>query len=211
MVLSSRTPGRSLRRRRGELLAKALFRSWRLPSPALALASAELADIESLLLASGAAGLVAFRLRGSVLESTPAGQRFRDVYRYQVLVQALREKQIAEVVGRFRAAGVEPILGKGWAVARSYPEPRLRPAGDIDLYVRWDDYERARAVLVDEADTLVDLHRAATELDDREEARVFARSRLVTDGSVPVRIFAPEDHLRLVAMHALRHGLIRPL
>jgi len=29
--------------------------------------------------------------------------------------------------------GVEPILGKGWAIARLYPERGMRPYGDIDL------------------------------------------------------------------------------
>jgi len=197
--------------RLGRRLADVLSLSWRKAPPPLAVTGDELADLEPRLIASGAWGLVAWRVRGSALEKTPAGQRLLNLYRHQVMANALRETKIAEVFRTLHAAGVEPLLGKGWAIARSYPETGLRPSGDIDLYVRRAEHPRARAVLSGEARHVVDLHEGIAELDDRDEAGVFERARLVTVAATPVRILSPEDHLRLVTLHALRHGLIRPL
>jgi hypothetical protein len=202
-------PRGSLQNRRGARVAEVLSRSWRADAPPLELRTDELAEIETLLLSSGAGALAAGRLRGSPLETTPMGQRFQALHRYQVLDLAVREQKLPALWSRLRAAGVEAVMGKGWAVARGYPEPGQRPCGDIDLYVRRRDYERARSVVA--ADYDVDLHRGLAELDDRDEEPVFARSRRLAVGGVDVRILGSEDHLRLVALHALRHGLIRPL
>jgi hypothetical protein len=40
---------------------------------------------------------------------------------------------------------------------------------------------------------------------------LYARSQLVQLGEVDVRILGPEDHLRLLCLHLLRHGADRPL
>jgi hypothetical protein len=57
----------------------------------------------------------------------------------------------------------------------------------------------------------VDLHCGSVELDDRPFDEVFSRSQLVKCGEIEVRIFGPEDHLRLLCVHMLRHGAWRPL
>ena len=57
----------------------------------------------------------------------------------------------------------------------------------------------------------VDLHAGFAELEDRGEASLFARSVVVDVQGVHVRVFGPEDHLRLVALHLLRHGGTRPI
>jgi hypothetical protein len=57
----------------------------------------------------------------------------------------------------------------------------------------------------------VDLHCGLAELEDRRFGEVFARSRSVRLGNVDVRVFGPEDHLRLLALHLLRHGAWRPV
>jgi hypothetical protein len=57
----------------------------------------------------------------------------------------------------------------------------------------------------------VDLHRGSAELDDRSFAEIFSRSQLVKRGEIEVQIFGPEDHLRLLCVHMLRHGAWRPL
>ena len=57
----------------------------------------------------------------------------------------------------------------------------------------------------------VDLHAGFADLDDREPAALAARSRTEEIDGASVRTFGAEDHLRLVALHALRHGLARAL
>jgi len=111
---------------------------------------------------------------------------------------------------------VAALVGKGLAAARLYPEPGLRPSGDVDLYVRPEHYPRAAAILdrlngqVSESGLFsVDLHRGAAELDDRGFDELDRRSEEV--GEAGVKVFAPEDHLRLLCLHALRHGMYRPL
>ena len=111
-----------------------------------------------------------------------------------------------------RAVGVEPILGKGWAAARLYPDPGLRPYGDVDLYVRPEQHPAARAAITAPlAGCPIDLHSGFAELDDRSpEAIEAAAVHADADGGA-VRVFGAEDHLRLLCLHALRHGLLRPL
>ncbi|HEX7807406.1 MAG TPA: nucleotidyltransferase family protein, partial [Thermoanaerobaculia bacterium] len=56
----------------------------------------------------------------------------------------------------------------------------------------------------------VDLHRGASYLDDRSFADVHARALILPIGSATMRVFAAEDQLRLVCIHALAEGMIRP-
>ena len=74
------------------------------------------------LLATGAGGLAWRRLRQSA-----AAASLHDAYRGQTLQAAVREHQLREVLTHFDRAGIKPLLSKGWAVARLYPEPALRP------------------------------------------------------------------------------------
>jgi hypothetical protein len=112
-----------------------------------------------------------------------------------------------------RSAGIEPVLVKGWAIARLYLEPGLRPYGDLDLCVRPSDYTASAAVLdnPEARDFLVDLHKGFERLDEGRFEELYARSRLVELGDTRVRVLAPEDHFRLMAVHMLRHGAARPL
>src|SRR5262249_56305882 len=118
----------------------------------------------------------------------------------------VEERRVAGAVARLQAAGVEPLLAKGWAIARLYPRPGLRPYGDLDLYVRPSDYATARTAL-DAAGTIaVDLHRGLADLDDRDHEVVLGRAAVEHAAGVPVRVLAAEDHLRLLCRHFLRHG-----
>ncbi len=55
---------------------------------------------------------------------------------------------VATAVGALHAAGVEPILFKGAALAYSvYASPELRPRSDSDVLIREQDYATARDVL----------------------------------------------------------------
>lgn len=61
---------------------------------------------------------------------------------------------------------------------------------------------------------MIELHRGFTDLADRHDvsaATLCARSILAPLGDTAVRILSPEDHLRLICLHFLRHGGWRPL
>jgi hypothetical protein len=119
----------------------------------------------------------------------------------------------AEVVERCRAAGVDPLLAKGWTVARMYPDPGLRPYGDIDLFVRSEQYSAAETALADfkGRQLTVDLHRGFPDLADCPLEEVFAHSQVCQYGTSRVRVVGPEDQLRHLCIHLLRHGAWRPL
>jgi hypothetical protein len=174
-----------------------------------------LGEIGPLLLATGAAGLAWRRVRASSgLEPSPAVERLRHAFRAHVLESAVHAHQLGEVTALLRAAKVPVLVGKGWAIARLYPEPGLRPYGDLDLYVTPQAYAAALAALRRPAvpPGPVDLHLGFADLDDLGgETALFARSRTAALHDVEVALFGPEDHLRLLCLHALRHGLSRPL
>jgi hypothetical protein len=184
----------------------------------LQLSADELDAITQLLLCSGSAALGWRRVRHSPLQSLPAASRLQREYRVCTLRATLNARAIEQVFALLRAAGVEPMLIKGWAAARLYPEKGLRPYGDIDLCVRPEQYALAENALQSshvEEDT-VDLHCGFD--DTRHSARghqecdeLFARSRLVPLGDTQVRVPTPEDHLSILCLHFLRHGAWRPL
>jgi putative nucleotidyltransferase-like protein len=192
----------------GARVAAVLAGSWREPVEPWNGAPEELAPIAPLLLHGGIAALAWRRVRGSSADAASLQQAYR--------MQALRAETHAQDVGRafalLRARGVEPVLGKGWAAARLYPDPALRPYGDVDLYVRPEQYAAARAaVVMPDAGCAIDLHAGYAELDDRTPAQIAERAFGAEADGVPVRVFGAEDHLRLLCLHALRHGLLRPL
>lgn len=204
---------RKERSRRGSLIASALANSWRNNPPIPQISHGELTQIVPLLLQSGGAALGWWKFRYSQLSSSLDAERLHDAYRQHSLSAALREREINKVFTLLRSAGIDPILGKGWAIARLYPAHGLRPYGDIDLYIRPEDYSAASHVLATRDNTIcsVDLHQGPAELDDRTFDDLYERSQLVSLGEVEVRIFGPEDHLRLLCLHTLRHGAWRPL
>ncbi len=56
---------------------------------------------------------------------------------------ALVDATVADAFARLRGEGMKPVLLKGQAYARLYPDPTLRQCGDIDIYVGEDDFVRA--------------------------------------------------------------------
>ena len=110
-------------------------------------------------------------------------------------------------------AGIEPLLAKGWAVARIYPERGLRPYGDIDIFVRPEQRRSAKDALAGPRPPLpIELADTWDGLDaDHTVDELFARSQIVHFGGIDIRIFGPEDHLRLLCRHAMRHGIWRPV
>jgi len=154
------------------------------------------------------------RVRVSKLRDAPAAREFHQAHRQNFLQAALRERAIEKVFGLLRAAGVEPILVKGWSAARLYPERGLRPHGDIDLCVRPDQFGPAEAALWESLSYgryEVDLHAGFDALGGGDAEAIYARSRLVKLGSTDVRVLGREDELRVLAAHMLREGAWRPL
>jgi hypothetical protein len=196
----------------GKLVAAALEGVWRdgysrsspknIPEP-----------VASQLLASGSAALGWRAISRSDLRDSTVGFELRQAHRLHTLQAVLHEQGLIELASYLRENNIEPLLGKGWAVARSYPEAGLRPYGDFDLYVRPEEYSAVAALLrrPNAPAASVDLHRGCAELDDRGFDELFSRSRLITVGETEVRIFGAEDHLRLLCLHMLKHGAWRPL
>lgn len=188
--------------------------SWRCSPPALDCSKAELEEIAPLLLRSGAAALCWRRLRQSELRDAPAAKEFHQAYRQNFLQAAVRERTIEKVFGLLRAAGVEPILVKGWAAARLYPERGLRPHGDIDLCVRPEQFAEAETALWEALGYEryeVDLHGGFDTLGGGGVDAIYARSRLLKLNGTDVRVLGREDELRVLSIHMLREGAWRPL
>jgi hypothetical protein len=193
-------------------VAALLAGAWRRCPPAERLSPADLEAIAPLLAASGAGALAWHRLQQPLLRTLRAGRELRQHYRLQTLQAIECESATGTLVRRLRATGVEPLLIKGWSSALLYPEPGLRPFGDVDLCVRADQIETAAAALC--AGPLpcpVDLHAEVPDLPDRAWSEVIERSRTVTVGDVAVQTLGPEDQLRLLCLHLARHGMARPL
>jgi hypothetical protein len=201
-------------RSRGELISLALRGSWRVSPPSsFSLTTAQLEEVTPLLYDSGAAALGWWRIRSTELRDSPSAELMHQAFRLQVLFAKTHEIKVQKIFRLLRTAGVEPILIKGWAIGRLYPQHGLRPSGDIDLFVRRDEYAAALEVIAsDEArDCWVDLHGRIFELSDREPDDLFLRSELLPCGDEDVRVLSAEDHFALLAVHLLKHGAWRPL
>ena len=197
---------------RGQCVADFLAGSWRTEQGAVTVSPANLDLLTSWLYNSGSAGLAWWRIHDCKLRDCPSGELLHQGYRLQALQSAIQEERISIAFGLLREAGIEPILVKGWAAARSYAHRTLRAYGDIDLVVRPRDYSAAREAFEQSgtATWWIDLHQGLTELDDVSVDDLFKRSRLETHNDVPVRILSEEDHLALLAMHFFKHGAWRP-
>jgi hypothetical protein len=196
----------------GTLVAAVLAGSWREPVEPWTSDAETLEALQPLLLHGGVAALAWRRLRATALAGSPPCGALHQAYRLQVLHDGVHEDQVARAFRRLRDAGVEPVLGKGWAAARLYPDVGLRPYGDVDLYVHAAEHAAARQAVLTARDAApIDLHRGFGELDDRSAPTIVERSTRHAVGGIEVRTFGAEDHLRLLCLHALRHGLLRPL
>jgi hypothetical protein len=169
------------------------------------------------LIEGGVAALAWSRVRETASAALAELAPLRRALQHHALTAARQKRDLPHLLAHFNAAGIEPILFKGWTLARLYPRPALRPFGDFDLLVRAEEARRARDVLrsiapdlqaradVDTPETL------ARYLPDRTETELFARARPDSLDGARFRTLAPEDHLRLVTLHQLHHGGWRPL
>jgi hypothetical protein len=209
MVGSGRLDAPSLSR--GRQVASALARSWRSPEPPpWEPRRVELAALQPLLIGSGTAALAWRRLRLGGTGRSPGGFALQQAYRLHAIESLLRERQLARVLARLRAVGVEPLLARGWVAAQAYPEPGLRPYRDFELFVAVAQREAAREALRGE-EAPVTLAVGCADLNDRPWQLLADRAVAVPLGGADVRVFGAEDHVRLLALQMLRRGAYRAL
>ena len=198
----------------GAIIAALLTGAWRHSPPPLNISGADVEAVTPRLLESRAAPLCWWRIRHSALRASLENGELHQAYRLHALETELRRDNLKQVFALLRAHGIEPILIKGWTIARLYPEPGLRPYDDLDLCVAPEQLALAESALksVEERHYHVDLlHYEVTEFDRRSWDELFSRSRLARFDDMEIRILGPEDHLRLLCIHLLRHGVSRPL
>jgi len=194
-------------------LERLLHGAWRRTPPPLSLSLPALEEAAPLLLRTGGGALGWWRVRGSRLGDMPVGRQLRKAYQFHTIRAALREHHLRAALVRLRAAGVEPLVVKGWVVARHYPEPGLRPSGDIDLYVSPADCEKAVCSLEDlsRQGCPMDVCGGLPALYDRTLEELRARADALPLGDLEVRTPGREDQLRLLCLHFWHHHGWRPL
>jgi hypothetical protein len=197
----------------GRRMAAVLSGSWRPIPPEVDFEPAGWDGTATRLLETGAGGLGWWRVRGSALRKRSASQKLHEAFRLHAIEACVREHRLALILERCRAAGAEPLVAKGWAVARLYPEVGLRPYGDVDLFVRPEQHAVAATALAGfrPRELTVDLHKGCPDLADHPVSEVWARSELCTCGVSRVRTAGREDSLRHLCVHLLRHGAWHPL
>ena len=199
-------------RRDSRLVATVLSGSWRQSGESLEISDFELAEIAPLLIQGGAGALVWWRIRNSELSTSTTAKALHQLYRLHRLEGSLHIRRLKRVVTQFRAAGIEPVLVKGWNVARLYPEPGLRHYFDVDLCVAHECYAEANSLVASlgEDSSYVDLHDELDHLDVMSWNQFFARTQLLKLDDTEVRVPCAEDHLRILSIHWLRHGAWKP-
>ncbi len=200
---------------KGSAVATVLAGAWRDKPPRLEATTAGLAAIVPRLVESGTAALGWWRIHQAGGEQAFSGlAQLRATYLRYAVHAAEHESEIVDVFNALRSSGVEPILLKGWAIGRSYPEIGLRPSGDIDLCISPDQYAKAKAVLRTRPPSVysVDLdHDITTRFSALTFEELYLRSQLVNLDGAEIRVPGAEDHLRILCLHMLKDGAWRPL
>jgi len=198
----------------GKQLALLLTRAWQDRPPDLCVSPMDLQNLVPLALRSGTAGLAWWRIQSSQLAHISSATRLKEAYKIFTIYSAVHERNIKTIFQLFRSHGIEPILIKGWAIARLYPALGLRPYGDIDLCVPLRDNATAKSLIESQkaSGCNVDLiHEEITYLGGQCFEDLYSRSCLVELDDIKVRIPSPEDHLRILCLHFLKHGARIPL
>src|SRR5262249_30055944 len=125
---------------KGTLVAHSLLSAWRHNSEPLDIAEAEITALAPFLLGSGGGALAWNKIRHSSLQSSPVAFQFQQAYRHHTLEAARHERDIQTIFTLLRSNGIEPVLIKGWSIARLYPEKGMRPYDDTDVVIRRDQY-----------------------------------------------------------------------
>jgi hypothetical protein len=167
----------------------------------------------------------------------PEAKILQQMYRTFVVEEMKYAGSLRFLGELFAEAGLEPLFFKGAVVGRHYCEAHLRPSGDIDICAPPARYNELRELLRRHSNPLasspglglsqetgqfdvncgpgklcsVDLHASLDRFGLPSLEAVFSRSVLIKLGETSIRVPSAEDHLRLVAIHALSHGAWRPV
>jgi hypothetical protein len=189
-------------------VARALAGFWRASPLPVSLGE----ELVNLLCAGGAGGLVWWRVADSSPAESALWTPLQDEHRKNGFSRLFQDHDLPSLAQQLRAAGVEFLWGKGGVAARLYPGAGLRPCGDIDLYVSPAQFETAMRVKdAWEGRTDIDLHKGASDLSDLGFSTLRGRAQTLEVGGEVLYAFSREDHLRLLCLHALRHGVVRPI
>src|SRR5215203_7018175 len=108
----------------------------------------------------------------------------------------------------YLGAGLDPLLIKGWTVARFYDSLVLRTYTDIDLV--FDPVDEGRALEAwnefSDKSIAVDFHFGLRHLDKLPWKDIFDSTYLVHLDGVQIRVLCDEDNLRVTAAHWLTDG-----
>ncbi|HVF48226.1 MAG TPA: nucleotidyltransferase family protein [Pyrinomonadaceae bacterium] len=128
-----------------------------------------------------------------------------DEARWNLLQKKTQEIRVVQAFELFRKNGIEPILIKGYAAARNYPESETRLSIDIDFAVAAADFDRAREIKAPEG-IGIDVHRELRHLDTLPWEDLFGNSQMIEVDSCRARVLRDEDHLRVLCVHWLTDG-----
>lgn len=133
---------------------------------------------------------------------------YTDKDKWIILQEKLQQTQVETAFSVFRQHGIEPILIKGLAISRLYPNNKYRISFDIDLAVDPNLYDDALRLLRSKEllKINIDLHKGLKHLDTLEWRLLFERSKLIILDKLPIRVLAEEDHLRILCVHWLTDG-----
>lgn len=189
--------------------------AWRADAGPVELDAARAPRVIELCLAAGSAAIAWRRLRGAaVLTALAPALRaeLRDAHRLHAVQAVERRARLALASALLRRAGIEHQLAKGWALGRHYPALGLRPYGDIDVLVRRREQRRACRVLAEAGlDGDVDVHVSWCGLERVPFDALLARGEVVDVDGAQVHVLSPDDHLRYLCLHFLKHGGVKPL
>ena len=109
-----------------------------------------------------------------------------------------------ELFSLLRDNGLHPIVMKGPSVAKFYPKPSLRESGDLDLYIRKEEFEKAVTILGEASFTLPDgsLHYNWKGVDIDLHRHYFDLH--VSEDKLP-KVPSPYATLVLLSSHILKH------
>lgn len=124
------------------------------------------------------------------------------------LQNRVNEIKISEAFEFLESAGFQPVLIKGWAAARYYPEIWRRRFIDIDLCVSPESFERAKKLLETPQGKShnIDLHKGLRHLDTVAWEDLFNHTETIQIERTNVRVLCEEDHLRVLCVHWLADG-----
>jgi hypothetical protein len=210
---------------RGCELAASLRGAWLVEPLPFTVDERTLASLAPLWDRHGVAPLIWRRIR-STAPPLPEVEQLRLAAYMSAFAVMVQQAALAQAVSTLRAGGVEPILLKGLSAGRHYPEPGLRPGGDLDLWVRPRDVTAARAAFraagytpgsewrvpglnpnrfEDASNIGIDMTDRLFGVSPRLLRTFWRRTTVMTVADTPVRVLAPPDELVYLGIHAAKH------